>query len=94
LDDLDDLAGYVAAEANHAKNKKLQKELQRLFSRIASLWVALNQCGGFRPPGGEAIPRANNHLRMAFDLPQKSSEMPETRTVRGSTFSGGQSCAA
>ena len=37
LDDLDDLAGYVAAEANHAKNKKLQKELQRLFSRIAAV---------------------------------------------------------
>lgn len=36
LDDLDDLAGYVAAEANHAKNKKLQGELQRLFSRIAA----------------------------------------------------------
>jgi hypothetical protein len=34
---LDDLAGYVAAEANHAKNKKLQRELQRLFSRIAAV---------------------------------------------------------
>src|SRR5215831_18582963 len=27
LDDLDELAGYVAAEANHAKFKKLEKEL-------------------------------------------------------------------
>jgi hypothetical protein len=37
LDDLDDLAGYVAAEANHAKNKKLQKELQALYNRIAAV---------------------------------------------------------
>ena len=37
LDDLDDLAGYVAAEANHAKDKKLEKELRRLYSRIADV---------------------------------------------------------
>jgi hypothetical protein len=37
LDDLDELAGYVAAEANHAKNKKLQKELQKLFTCIAAV---------------------------------------------------------
>ena len=35
LDDLDELAGYVAAEANHAKVKKLETELRRLYSRIA-----------------------------------------------------------
>jgi hypothetical protein len=34
LDDLDELAGYVAAEANHAKVKKLEKELRQLYSRI------------------------------------------------------------
>ena len=33
LDDLEALAGYVAAEANHAKDKELQKELHRLFAR-------------------------------------------------------------
>ena len=37
LDDLDDLAGYVAAEANHAKDKKMQKRLQALYDRIATL---------------------------------------------------------
>ena len=37
LDDLDELAGYVAAEANHAKVKKLEKELRRLYSRIADV---------------------------------------------------------
>ena len=35
LDDLDELAGYVAAEANHARVKKLEKELRQLYSRIA-----------------------------------------------------------
>jgi hypothetical protein len=37
LDDLDELAGYVAAEANHAKVKKLEKELRRLYGRIAKV---------------------------------------------------------
>ena len=35
LDDLDELAGYVAAEANHAQVKKLEIELNRLYARIA-----------------------------------------------------------
>jgi hypothetical protein len=37
LDDLDELAGHVAAEANHAKVKKLEKELRRLYDRIAKV---------------------------------------------------------
>lgn len=37
LGELDELAGYVAAEANHAKVKKLEKELRRLYSRIADV---------------------------------------------------------
>ena len=37
LDELDELAGYVAAEANHAKDKKLKKQLARLFDRIWAL---------------------------------------------------------
>jgi hypothetical protein len=37
LDELDELAGYVAAEANHAKVKKLEKELRRLYARIAAV---------------------------------------------------------
>ena len=34
LADMDELAGFVAAEANHAKDKKLEKELDRLLGRI------------------------------------------------------------
>jgi hypothetical protein len=37
LDDLDELAGYVAAEANQAKVKKLEKELRQLYGRIADV---------------------------------------------------------
>jgi hypothetical protein len=37
LDDLDDLLGYIAAEANHAKSKKLQKELDDLYGRLQSV---------------------------------------------------------
>ena len=35
LGDLDELAGYIAAEANHAKVKKLERELRRLYARMA-----------------------------------------------------------
>ena len=35
LDDLEELAGYVAAEAHHAKDKKPEKELRRLAARFA-----------------------------------------------------------
>lgn len=34
LDDLDELGGFVAAEASHTKDKKLRKELEHLFDRI------------------------------------------------------------
>jgi hypothetical protein len=37
LGELDDLAGYVAAEANHAKEKKLKKQLACLFGRIQAM---------------------------------------------------------
>ena len=34
LDDLDELAGHVAAEANHTKDKKLQKHLDVVFALV------------------------------------------------------------
>lgn len=37
LDDMDELAGCVAFEANHAKNKKLQKEWAQLCERIQAI---------------------------------------------------------
>jgi hypothetical protein len=37
LDDLDELAGYVAAEANHTQDKKQRKEWDQLFSRMAAV---------------------------------------------------------
>lgn len=37
LDDLDELAGDVAAEANHTQNKKQKKEWDQLFDRISAI---------------------------------------------------------
>ena len=37
LDDLDELAGFVASEANHAKNKKQQKEWDHLYDQIKAV---------------------------------------------------------
>ncbi|HEU4341852.1 MAG TPA: hypothetical protein VFU31_09810 [Candidatus Binatia bacterium] len=37
LDEVDDLLGYAAAEANHTNSKKLQKELDALYDRLQKL---------------------------------------------------------
>ena len=37
LDDLDDLLGHVAAEANHATDRMLQKNLYALFDRLKKI---------------------------------------------------------
>lgn len=34
LDDIEDIQGYVAAEANHTKNKILQKQLDKIFAKF------------------------------------------------------------
>ena len=34
LDDIEEIQGYIAAEANHTENKKLQKELDRVFGKL------------------------------------------------------------
>ena len=37
LDDIEEIQGYVAAEANHTNNAKLRKELDRLFAKLQVL---------------------------------------------------------
>ena len=34
LDDIEEAQGYVAAEANHTRDKKLQQRLDRIFDRF------------------------------------------------------------
>ena len=34
LDDLEEIIGYIAAEANHTDDKKLQKELDHLLEQL------------------------------------------------------------
>ena len=34
LDDLDELVGYIAAEANHSTDRRLQRKLYALFNRL------------------------------------------------------------
>ena len=40
LDELDELMGYVAAEANHTPDRKLERELLKIFGRIEQLLYA------------------------------------------------------
>jgi hypothetical protein len=37
LDDLEDMLGYIAAEANHCEDRKLQKELYKFIDRLSDL---------------------------------------------------------
>lgn len=37
LDELDDLIGYTAAEANHSDNQKLQRELDDLCDKLEKI---------------------------------------------------------
>jgi hypothetical protein len=37
LYDIEELSGYVAAEAHHTKDARLKRELQRLFARLTRL---------------------------------------------------------
>ena len=37
LDELDLLAGSVAAEANHTENKRLEQRLERIYDRISQI---------------------------------------------------------
>jgi hypothetical protein len=37
LDDLEDILGYIAAEANSTKSKKLQPELDDLYERLTEI---------------------------------------------------------
>ena len=43
LDDLDELLGFIAVEANHAKDKKLQKELEALYDRLVEIEESYEQ---------------------------------------------------
>ena len=40
LDELDELMGYVAAEANHTPDRKLERELLDIFGRMEELLYA------------------------------------------------------
>jgi plasmid stabilization system protein ParE len=64
LDDLDELAGYVAAEANHAKVKKLEKELRRLYSRIAEVLESYTD----EPRGSTTMKRINESTVRPFRI--------------------------
>jgi len=35
INDLEDLIGFIAAEANHAEDKRLEKKLDTLFERLS-----------------------------------------------------------
>ena len=37
LDELDDLAGFIAAEANHAEDKNQEKKLEALYDKISNI---------------------------------------------------------
>lgn len=59
LDELDELAGYVAAEANNTKDKKLQKAFDAISDAIDQLSIAYAE----KAPVDPAVSR-QNHLTL------------------------------
>jgi ribosomal protein S15P/S13E len=55
LDQWDDLGGYIAAEANHTRDKKSQRKLDAIFTKIEKLLSShtdeepINELKIFRP---------------------------------------------
>jgi pRiA4b ORF-3-like protein len=85
LDDLEDLAGSVAAEANHAKDKKLRKEWDRIYARISDVLDshvgldgghAKNGCTSLRTTGSAGRKRlaTTHHLRAKPSIPKRRSD--------------------
>jgi len=37
LDEIGEIQGYIAAEANHTRNSKLERELNQLFDKLQTL---------------------------------------------------------
>ena len=46
LDDIEDLQGYVAAEANHCDDRRLQEDLGDLFERLQAFLDGYDDQGG------------------------------------------------
>jgi len=74
--------GYVAAEANHAKDKKLQKELDRLFAQMKVLQSAA-VCPN---PGKRSLSRplavmaAMKYLRLGPDAEEAQTDATPSAT--------------
>lgn len=46
LDDLEDILGHIAAEANHTEDRKLQEELDALYERLAAVQESYDDGSG------------------------------------------------
>lgn len=79
LDDLDDFGGYVAAEANHCKDKKKQKKLDAIFEKIGAL---LDKFTDEVPPQTMKIEDA----RQAIIGPAKPKAGKKSKTATGTLY--------
>jgi hypothetical protein len=70
LEDLDDLAGHVAAEANHTKDKGVQKTLDRIAQRIEDLLD--NNTAEAESPGPTSCSVEHLALSPTGDAPKSS----------------------
>jgi benzoyl-CoA reductase/2-hydroxyglutaryl-CoA dehydratase subunit BcrC/BadD/HgdB len=69
LDLLDELIGFVAAEANHTADKKLEKALDRVFDKVDKLLARYTEIED-EPPGSLVRPksRMNHVIAMAWRI--------------------------
>ena len=50
LGDLDDILGYLAAEANHTENERLQQRLDKLSDRLQAIMESYDDGGWQKAP--------------------------------------------
>lgn len=78
LDEWDDFGGYIAAEANHAKDKKLGEKLDNLFSKIQEI---LDTQTEEEPSATLRIHRGEDETAAPADAESRSSTV-RSREVR------------
>ena len=50
LEDIEEIQGYVAASANHSADRKLEKRLDRIFSKLQRFLDSYDDQGHFSEP--------------------------------------------
>jgi repressor LexA len=67
LDDVDDLAGHVAAQANHCKEERVRRSLDAVYDRLAKLEAGYtDEEGASAPAPARFTPKQGQYLAFIY----------------------------